>query len=60
VAIASAEIGVIDHDEIVSVGWRTVDQVREAVTYLPPELAEAAVKAVAQALKLPVSDPRRR
>jgi 8-oxo-dGTP pyrophosphatase MutT (NUDIX family)/DNA-binding XRE family transcriptional regulator len=48
VAIASPTVEVIDHEELVRAEWLSLNQVGKAVTSLPPELAEAALKFVRQ------------
>jgi 8-oxo-dGTP pyrophosphatase MutT (NUDIX family) len=49
VSIDSPSVDVIDHEELLRAEWLSLDQLTTAVTSLPAELAEAALKFARQA-----------
>jgi 8-oxo-dGTP pyrophosphatase MutT (NUDIX family) len=57
VAIASPTITLIDHEELLRAEWLSLDQVADAVTSLPAELADAAVKFARAATSQPLGAP---
>jgi hypothetical protein len=44
IAVRSAQVSVIDHEELLTANRRSLDQLAESVATLPPDLAEAAVR----------------
>jgi ADP-ribose pyrophosphatase YjhB (NUDIX family)/DNA-binding XRE family transcriptional regulator len=55
VTMESPRVEVIDHEELTSAAWLTVDEVAEALSSLPPELAEPAVRFARQAIAHPAA-----
>jgi hypothetical protein len=60
IEIASPVVEVIDHEELMVVEWRTLDQVADAVSKLPKELSEPALRCAVQSTQTaspPLSTP---
>lgn len=55
VAIATPSVELIDHEELLGAAWLTLDRVAEAVTSLPAELAEAAMRFAREATGQPLT-----
>lgn len=53
VAIESPDVRVADHEELSGVEWLTLDQVAEAVSSLPAEIGEAALRFAREAIAHP-------
>jgi len=57
VALATSDVDVIDHEELLDARWLTLDQVKSALASFPPELGEAAVRFASEAIKHTRSTP---